>query len=216
VFGLPFDSGHYLALRVFPENDFAPYSTLWHRDLSGSWSIFADAPRLDVACPRYYGPACAVTAHAKIKLQWTGLASLLVEMDSPALSWTVNVGETPVLRVMNRVSPRLPLWTWKHASLLRAREWMARRVLGLGPIKLRGPMPSGHIGTLMPSRMYAIESSTATLDGEDLGRPTRLATPVDIGGVPMPSRGVLAMGQAAWEILDAVEYRQTRAALSGG
>ena len=23
VFGLPFDSGHYLALRVFPENDFA-------------------------------------------------------------------------------------------------------------------------------------------------------------------------------------------------
>lgn len=24
VFGLPFDSGHYLALRVFPENDFAP------------------------------------------------------------------------------------------------------------------------------------------------------------------------------------------------
>ena len=25
VFGLPFDSGHVLALRVFPENDFSPY-----------------------------------------------------------------------------------------------------------------------------------------------------------------------------------------------
>ncbi len=25
VFGLPFDSGHVLALRVFPENDFGPY-----------------------------------------------------------------------------------------------------------------------------------------------------------------------------------------------
>jgi hypothetical protein len=25
VFGLPFDSGHVLGLRVFPQNDFAPY-----------------------------------------------------------------------------------------------------------------------------------------------------------------------------------------------
>jgi hypothetical protein len=32
VFGLPFDSGHVLALRVFPENDFDPYRAVWHRD----------------------------------------------------------------------------------------------------------------------------------------------------------------------------------------
>ena len=42
VFGLPFDSGHYLALRVFPQNDFAPYITVWHRDPQGRWSIFAE------------------------------------------------------------------------------------------------------------------------------------------------------------------------------
>ncbi len=35
VFGLPFDSGHVLALRVFPENDFSPYRTVWHRDPGG-------------------------------------------------------------------------------------------------------------------------------------------------------------------------------------
>lgn len=28
VSGLPFDSGHVLALRVFPENDFSPYRTV--------------------------------------------------------------------------------------------------------------------------------------------------------------------------------------------
>ena len=28
VFGLPFDSGHVLALRVFPDNSFAPYRTV--------------------------------------------------------------------------------------------------------------------------------------------------------------------------------------------
>jgi hypothetical protein len=32
VFGLPFDSGHVLALRVFPENDFGPYKSLWRCD----------------------------------------------------------------------------------------------------------------------------------------------------------------------------------------
>ena len=53
VSGLPFDSGHVLALRVFPENDFSPYRTLWHRDPDGQWSIYVDGVRLDTACPRY-------------------------------------------------------------------------------------------------------------------------------------------------------------------
>ncbi|SRR5712692_310799 len=45
VFGLPFDSGHVLALHVFPENDFSPYRTVWHRDPGGRWSIHVDGPR---------------------------------------------------------------------------------------------------------------------------------------------------------------------------
>ena len=39
VVALPFDSGHALTLRVFPENDFAPYRTVWHRTPEGVWSI---------------------------------------------------------------------------------------------------------------------------------------------------------------------------------
>ena len=167
VFGLPFDSGHYLALRVFPENDFAPYRTVWHRDPAGSWSIFADAPRLDIACPRFYGAACAVNVHARVDVRWTGPMSLHVTVDTPALAWTVEASETP------------------------------------------------HIGTLMPQRMYFIESSSATLDGQDLGNPAHSADPIDIGGIPVPSRGVLAVGQAAWEIFDPAEYQRTRAELEG-
>jgi hypothetical protein len=211
VFGLPFDSGHYLALRVFPENDFAPYCTVWHRDPTGSWSIYVDAPRLDIACPRYYGPACKVSTHAHITPRWTGPMSLEVTMDAPALEWRVEATQTRALELMNWISPRLPLSSWKPAWLLRVREFMAQRLLGMGPIRLRGPMPSGHIGTLMPQRMYFIESSSATLDGEDLGRPVHSAEAFDIGGVTVPSRGVLAVGEGAWEILDPSEYHRTRA-----
>jgi hypothetical protein len=113
VFGLPFDSGHVLALRVFPENDFSPYRTVWHRAPDGEWSIYVDGARLDTACPRYYGPACAYTGFAKINLEWTGPVSLRITMDDPALEWSLVATETTTLRVLNFMSPHMPLWTWR-------------------------------------------------------------------------------------------------------
>jgi hypothetical protein len=211
VMGLPLDSGHYLALRVFPENDFAPYKTLWHRDPKGRWSIHVDGPRLDTACPRYYGVACAHVGHAGIDLTWTSPMTLRVTVDDIGLDWTLTASETPLLRALNAMSARLPTWTWRPRSLLRARELLARRVLGMGDIQMRGTMPSGHVGTLMPQRMYFIEAGTVTLDRVDLGHPDRVSHTPDIGGFPMPARGVFAIGQAAWRILDADEYARTRA-----
>ena len=211
VFGLPFDSGHVLALRVFPENDFAPYRTVWHRNPQGRWAIYVDAPRLDIACPRYYGAACDRTAHARIRIEWTSPASLRVRMDAPALEWIVTATDTPLLRVMNAMSARLPMWTWRRSSLLRARELLASRVLGIGDIRLSGTMPSGHFGTLMPQRMHLVEESRAVLDGTDLGRPTRVPLNPRIGEVALPARGVLAVGQGTWKIRDQAEYERTRA-----
>ena len=101
VFGLPFDSGHVLALRVFPQNSFAPYRTVWHRDPYGRWSIFVDGPRLDIACPRYYGPACEHVGHARVELSWTGPSTLRVNVDEPSLSWTLSVRASAVLGFVN-------------------------------------------------------------------------------------------------------------------
>jgi hypothetical protein len=210
VFGLPFDSGHVLALRVFPENDFSPYQTIWHRDPEGRWSIYVDGDRLDTACPRYYGPACAYVGHARITVEWTGPSSLHVTMDEPSLSWTLTAHQTRVLRVLNATSPRLPLWTWRSTRLVHVRERIARRVLGLGDIQMSGTMPSGHTGILMPGRMYFIDDSSATLDGTDLGRPQRVHPNPQIGEVPLPARGVLAIGQGAWEIPAAQRRKASR------
>lgn len=210
VMGLPFDSGHYLALRVFPENDFAPYKTVWHRDPEGRWSIFVDGPRLDTACPRYYGPACTHVGHAQIDLTWTGPMALRVTVDAARLEWTLDASETRLLRVLNPLSAGLPLWTWRPRALLRARELLAQRALGMGDIRMSGSMPSGHHGTLMPQRMYLIEDAAAVLDGVDLGHAAHVARTPDIGGFPLPARGVLAIGQAAWPILDHDEYARTR------
>jgi hypothetical protein len=213
VFGLPFDSGHVLALRVFPENDFSPYKTLWLRDPEGNWSIYVDGPRLDTACPRYYGAACKQTGFAHLELTWTGPATLRVAMDDPLLEWTIKASSTKYLDLLNTVSAALPAATWRPRSLVRVRERLARS-LGIGEIKLSGVMPSGHTGTLMPQQMYFINESYARLGGVDLGLPTHLEQCPRIGDVPLPARGMLAIGEAAWEILDPAEYQRTRSEAS--
>lgn len=200
VFGLPFASGHVLALRVFPENSFAPYRTVWHRDPEGRWSIYVDGASLDTACPRYFGPACDHVAHARIDLEWTGPASLRVRMDQPHLEWTLTAAQTPVLRGLNALSSRLPLWTWRFARLVRSRELLARRLLHLGDIRMSGPMPSGHEGLLMPQRMYIVTETRAALDGTDLGPAAQGGANPMIGDVPLPSRGVVAIGGGVWQL----------------
>ena len=215
VFGLPFDSGHVLALREFPENDFGPYRTVWHRDADGRWAIYVDGPRLDTACPRYYGTACDYTGHARIRLAWTGPASLQVTMDAPSLEWTLTARSTPLLSALNAVSDRLPLSSWRPAVLVHARERLARS-LGMGRLQMAGVMPSGHTGTLMPQRMYYIDEAHAVFDGVDLGKPARMAENPKIGEVTLPARGVLAIGQAVWKILDSEEYARTRAETADG
>src|SRR5262245_9355128 len=214
VFAMPLDSGYVLALRVFPVNDFAPYVTVWSRDRDGAWSIFVDGPRVETACPRYYGPAAKHVVRCAIELRWTGPARLTVLVDEPALEWSMSMRSTRLLDVVNALSARMPLWTWKPAPLVALRNWMARRLLGMGDVQLSGRMPSGHVGTLMPQQMYFISEARAVLEGRDLGRPTHVAENPRIGGVPLPARPVFAVGQAHWRIVDPDEYRRTRAELA--
>lgn len=209
VFGLPFDSGHVLALRVFPQGSFGPYRTIWHRDPDGHWSIYADAPRVELACPRYYGSACEYVGAARIELQWTGPRTLHVTMDQPALEWTVTATRSPLMGVLNPLSAVMPLSSWRPPTLVRARERLAQ-ALGMGRLRMSGVMPSGHTGLLMPERMYLVNESSAVLDGVDLGRPTRLSETPEIGGVPLPARGVLAIGQAMWPVRDPDEFDGAR------
>jgi hypothetical protein len=57
VMGLPFRSGHVLALRRFPASSIGPgYRSVWHRDPHGRWTFYQDQPG-ELACTRYFGSA---------------------------------------------------------------------------------------------------------------------------------------------------------------
>lgn len=214
VFSLPFESGHLLAFRVAPESDFGPFRTVWHRDPAGRWSIYVDAERLDIACPRYFGVACTYTGHARIDVSWTGPASLRVRVDDPALELELTASSTRLVDGLNAVSGLMPLTTWRSAAVIRGRE-MLGGALGLGRLRFHTTMPSGHTGTVMPERFYFVDKAQASLDGVDLGRPVHLDETPRIGDFPLPARGVLVIGQGMWKILDEVEYQRTLRASLG-
>jgi hypothetical protein len=122
---LPFDTGHVLALRFFPQNDFTPYTTIWHRTPEGLWSIFVDGPRLDAACPRYFSAAAARCLRAHISLSWLAAMRLSVQMDSPRFLWTLTLAEPRLFRFMNEIVSHTPESILRTLRVLRFMEWRA-------------------------------------------------------------------------------------------
>ena len=214
IYGLPFDTGHVLALRVFPENDFAPYITIWHRTPDGTWSIYVDGPRHDTACPRYYGAAVDHVASSKITLTWLGPMELHVEMDGPDLDLTVELESSWRTTFMNAIGSRIPVSVWRVPEVARGLTRIADLMFDVGNVSLVGTAPNGQHTTLLPRQMYPIVTGSATLDGEDLGRPIRSETNPTIGSVALPARPMLAVGEAYFEILDREEYDRTRSELA--
>jgi hypothetical protein len=210
VMVLPFSSSHLLGLRVWPQNDFAPYASVWHRTPDGDWEIYSDGPLIEATCPRYWGPALERGALAQIELAWTGPNRLRVEMERPRLTWTMAITASPLVRVLNAASAALPLWTWKPAPLLRLREWMANRLFDEGDLRFSFVTPSGHDTTIMPEQMLFIKASEAVWDGQDLGTPVRLDANPTIGGIPLPKRPTFVIGQAHMRTPDREEYKRTR------
>lgn len=212
VMNQPMSTGDQLALRVFPRSDFGGYISVWHRDPDGAWSQFVDRAPVEAGCPRAWGPALATAAPAAIDVAWTGPAQLEVRMDRPRLRWRVSMAATRLLRVLNVLHRRMPLWTWHYRPLIRLRE-AALRALGLGPVRLSGTAPVGVPLVAALDRMYWIDRSTASLDGRDLGAQVVLDDCPTIGGWPLPRRGVFAIGEAHGAIRDHHEYEQLRSSL---
>jgi len=210
VMMLPFSSGHLLGLRVFPENDFAPYHSVWHRDPDGNWSIYNDGPSLNTTCPRWWGPALEHNKLTKIDLMWTGPNDLKVEMKEPQLKWRMKMTDTSLLRWVNAANAAMPLWTWRLKPLVRLREWLAKQTLDMGDIRFAFTTPRGQEAVFITEQLFIIKSSEASWKGEDLGDPVRLEENPTIGDVPLPTRPIFVIGEAHGKIVDEEEYEKTR------
>ncbi len=171
--------------------------------------MYVDSPSPDTACPRYFGAALSRVHVSRIQLTWTGRSELRVEVDQPRLEWQLSMASSPLLSVMNSMSPRLPKRLWRSGIFLRLMERMASSLLGMGDITLFGIAPNGQLAALMPKEVFFVKDSHAELDGEDLGWPVRAQENPMMGSMGLPARPTFAIGEAYFRILDKHEHERT-------
>lgn len=189
VMGLPFDSGHVLGLRCWATSTVGPpYTSVWHRSPDGRWAFWS-TETAEVSCTRYTSAIADEARVSRIQVSWSG-ARLLVEVDEPSLRWELDVRPTALTTALSVAARLVP----PRRALLRAMGPVAGRALGTGPLALVGRMPNGQAYRLVPSAVRRVVSSTAVLDGADLGTPSPLAAQARIGDFRIPQRGIVADG----------------------
>jgi hypothetical protein len=195
VIGLPFRSGHVLALRRFPASSVGPgYTSVWHRDPQGVWTFYSTVDP-GLGCSRYFGAEITRNVVAPIGIEWTGPTQFQVNIDG-AIHWELSLRENLPLRFMNSMASLVPDTWWHKKFMLRAIGVAARFTLGAGKLNLAGRTPNGQEFITNPVRVWLIDSSRATVNGTDPGQVGALSRQAQLNDFLIPQRGLFAVARA--------------------
>jgi hypothetical protein len=195
VMGIPFASGHVLALRRFTASSIGPaYTSVWHRDPAGRWTFWQDQAA-DQACTRYFGAAVAETRRCTIELDWPSESTIRVAVAEVDFAWTVTMVTSPVTRALNAVGSLLPDKAWRADPVLAVMGLVAGTALRAGRVAMTGKAPNGQRFVANPSRIWLIAESSACLGDDNFGPPGSLGEQAQLGDFWIPQRGVFAIGR---------------------
>lgn len=206
VMGLPFASGDVFAFRRFSASSIGPgYTSVWHREPEGTWTLYADVSP-EMACPRFFGSAVARSVTCPITFDWTGASALRVDVSVAGLSCDVLVASTPASRAMNAMAAMIPERAWRNPRMLRAMSIMAGPMLGAGKLAMSGQTPNGQAFIANPRRIWMVTSATLRCGERVADRPGAVSPQAGLGDFLIPQRGILAIGNAAFEALDPARH----------
>ena len=207
VMGLPFSSGHVLAMRRFPVTSIGPgYTSVWLRRPSGSWTIYADAPA-EISCARYFGAALDTTLQCPVMVTWTDDAAFTVTVDGDVgLVWKLELESTPVTRAMTAAVGALPGPLLESKPFLKAMGAAAGPALRSGHLGLTGNVPNKQGFRAKPRRMWFVSQSSATLGGQDLGDLQPLRVQSRLGDFWIPQRGIFMIGASSFDPFDPARH----------
>jgi hypothetical protein len=207
VMGLPFASGHILAMRRFPASSVGPaYASVWHRGPDGRWTFYQNV-QPEQACSRFFGSALSDVETREIDLTWTGPRAFEIRIDGgDTLAWQVSLASTAATRAMNAVGSIMPAPLWRSATVLRLMAAVAGVALGGGKLGMTGRAPNGQSFDANPRLIWTIPSSSATVRDEDLGPLGPVPAQTKLGDFWIPQRGLFAIGRAFFEPYDAARH----------
>ncbi|HUR67820.1 MAG TPA: hypothetical protein VM370_01125 [Candidatus Thermoplasmatota archaeon] len=201
IFGVAFESGHILAMRRFTASSLgAGYTSLWHRDPGGSWTITTDGdPTL--ACPRYFGAELDAAPRALIAITWTGPRAFRVEIRD-TLRWDLELRPTLATRMLNGMGRLMPDALWRSPAVLGMMARMAGPMLGAGKLTLVGKTSNGQGFLANPLLTWRVAKSQATWKGRDLGRVVPLDEQPSLGQFKIPRAPLFAAGRTYFDAYD--------------
>jgi hypothetical protein len=198
IVGLPFQSGHILALRRFSASSIGPgYTSVWHRDPSRRWTFYSTvAP--DLSCARYFGGQVERNVVASIDIAWADSRRFRVVVCN-VIEWHVALGTSVATRLLNTVAGAIPERAWQSPAVLRVMGGVAEATLGTGRMNLTGQTPNGHRYIANPRQLWLIESSHALVDGVSVGPVGPLADQASVGDLLLPQRGLFVVARTRLE-----------------
>lgn len=206
IMGLPFASGHVLALRRFPASSVGPgYTSVWHRTPDGRWTFYSNVQPLQ-SCNRYFGNAVERFVPAEIEIEWEGPRSISVRIPAAEFVWRSQLAPTAATRLMNAAGGLMPDALWRNGPALRAMGVLASVLLGLGRVRLKGTAPNGQQFIANPLQIWTIPTSTASLGAEQFGPVGPLQQQAFVGEFAIPQRGVFIIGRAFFEQFDPARH----------
>ena len=205
VMGLPFASGHILALRRFPEAAFGGYTSVWHRTPDGDWTFYSNGEPART-CARYFGCELKDNKMAEVELHWTGPASLSVSVPAAEIEWELRFRATWATRLMNLVAGYMPKALWRSERVLNLMARLGTHLLGSGKIGLSGQTPNGQRFLNNPYRVWMVAGAKASVRGEDLGPMGAIQPQAHLRDYWIPQRGILAYGHVLCEPLNPSQH----------
>ena len=185
VIGLPFLSGHVLALRRYCASSLGhSYTSVWHRNPASRWTFYSTvAP--DCSCARYFGGQVDRNVVTPIELWWATPWALRVRIGME-LRWQLTLRSSPMTRLL-----------WRMLTLPRDMGLAADAAFGTTRMTLTGRTPNGHRLRMNSSRLWLIDASTARVGGHDLGPLGPLEKQAALEDVLIPQRGLFADHECA-------------------
>jgi hypothetical protein len=198
IMGVPFQSGHLLALRRFSASSIGPaYTAVWHRDPSDRWTFYSTvAP--DLSCARYFGAQIDRNVVAPIEIAWVDSTRFRVGVGA-TIEWHVVLSTSLASWTLNAIARAIPDRAWHRPVVLRFMGVTARVTLNTGPLNFMGRTPNGHRFIANPRRLWLVESSHAVVDGVSVGPTGPLATQASLGDLLLPQRGLVTLDRSHFE-----------------
>ena len=208
VLGLPFLSGHVLALRCMPRSSFGPgYRSIWHRDAEGRWTFFQDQVER-LACTRYHSCAVDRVVETPVQVSWEGAHRLHVVADG--IDWSIQLRSSPTCGAVNLFASALPAGAWRSRAVLGTIGQIAGLALRVGRLRVSGGTANGQRFVAKPRRIWRVSRSVAVVEGLDLGAIGPLRDQAHLADFWIPQRGLFMVGDVHVRWPETAPNRETR------